>query len=223
MSTPTIEGFTDKSNISLHHKNDTLDPSYRISSSRNYSESKDHKINHRFSLPTYSFNTTTPNTTSNPNKNYFLKELNSLRSELTSKIEQLRKEFEKRISVPFNEFPETSEQDNNTIIHDKQLWRKLVELQSEINSLKSKLNSDSIFNKNLELKINENLILNEKQEARINTLMQSSDTGNNMKNNFNYNEWFSKLNLINTQYSSLLSKLKEIQNKENNLIQSTCV
>lgn len=218
MSTPTIEGFNEKSNISLSHKEDTIEPSYRVSSSRNYSESKDNKINHRFCLPTYSLNTTTP--TSYPNKNYFLKELNSLRSELNFNIDKLRKEFEQRIFVPFNEPLENSEQDNKTIIHDKQLWRKLVEVQSETNILKSKLNSNSSFNKNLEIKLNEILLFNEKQEAKLNKLMQNNDIANNMQHNVNYNEWFSKLNLINTQYSSLLLKMGEIQKKENNLVQS---
>ena len=220
MSIPTIEGFNEKSNISLPHKEDTIEPSYRVSSSRNYSESNDNKINHRFSLPTYSLNITTPNTTSYPNKNYFLNELNSLRSELNSNIDKLQKEFEQRIFVSFNEPLENSEQNNKTIIHDKQLWRKLVEVQSEINILKSKLNSNSIFNKNLELKINEILLFNEKQEAKINKLMQNNEITNNMQNNVNYNEWFSNLNLINTQYSNLLLKMSEIQKKENNLVQS---
>ena len=187
-----------------NNKTNPADPSYHKPPKRTHSESKT-QTSHppRNSLP---LNTTPSKQPRSP----FYRELTALKSEFNSTIAQLRKDIDNKLQSSTTHLPDVVPNDT----HIKQLWLKLNELSSEVNTLHSKSNSTAMNYKNIDDKINHNIMLYEKQEAKLNELV------NVCESKYDISEYMTKVNVVNTQYACLLLKLSEVNKRENDLIQS---
>ena len=189
------------------NKTNPADPSCPKPFKRTHSESKTQA--HCPPCQSLPLNTFTPSVSSHQPRSSFHRELNALKAEFNCAIAQLRKEID---DISHNKA--TSEPDTPPSTHIKQLWMKLSELTSEMNTLRSQANSNAMNCKNVDSKVNSSIMLYEKQEAKLNELANAYDGKCDM------NEWMTKVNVVNTQYACLLLKLSEVNKRENALIQS---
>lgn len=193
-----------------NNKTNPADPSsYHKPPNRTHSESK--PPHHSFPLNT--FTSTTPS--KKQPRSPFYRELTALKCEFNSTIAQLRKEINDKLPFPkaTTHTPDVVPCDYQDT-HIKQLWLKLNELSSEVNTLHSKSNSTAMNYKNMDDKVNRNIMLYEKQEAKLNELINAYES------KYDINEYMTKVNVVNTQYACLLLKLSEVNKRENDLIHS---
>lgn len=209
---------TPSKTLSYYYNNKTnpADPSsYHKPHNRTHSESKTQTSHQppRHSLPLNTFTSTTP---SKQHRSPFYRELTALKCEFNSTIAQLRKEIDKvtTTATATTHTPDVAPCDDHQDTHIKQLWLKLNELSSAVNTLHSKSNSTAMNYKNMDDKVNHNIMLYEKQEAKLNELVNAYES------KYDINEYMTKVNVVNTQYACLLLKLSEVNKRENDLIQS---